>query len=102
MTTEPARPPFTVVPEPTPPRTPAELFGKRMFQFADLLISPDIDKQKFGSLMQAVAEGFGELSEAEFYHRVKEATDLLPMTRAQAQTFAVKIRGHLKTELGEQ
>jgi hypothetical protein len=86
--------------KPPAPRTPAELFGKRMFQFADLLLGVEIDKQRFGHLMQNIAEDFTNMTEAEYYDRMKDATDLLPMTRKQARAFAEKIRGHLKTVMG--
>lgn len=78
------------------PRTPAEAFGRRMFDLADILLPPTEEglqeKRKFGHLMQEVAERYGELDEATFYDRVREATGLLPMTRAQERAFAVKIK----------
>lgn len=101
MTGESARNPRQIrsLPEPPAdkppvPKTPAERFGKRMFEFADLLLGEN-DKLKFGHLMQAIAEEFTEMSEADYYDRVRDATDLLPMTRAQARSFAVKIHRHL-------
>ena len=85
--------------KPPVPRTPAEAFGKRMFDFADLLLAAD-EKQRFGHLMQDIAEDFPRLSDAEYYDRVRSATDLLPMTKAQALAFAEKIRKHLVAEFG--
>lgn len=106
MTAQPARrrPPLQAVAEPeTEPvlGTPAEQFGRRMFDFADLLMGAHVDKRKFGHLMHDIAEDFPHLTEGEYYDRVRAATDLLPMTKAQALKFAEKIRKKMIEEFGE-
>jgi hypothetical protein len=74
--------------------TRAERWGKRWREFASLMLLPDEDAKKFGELMQNIAEDWeaGEMEDGPFYDRMREATDLLPMSRKQAVVFAGKIR----------
>ncbi|MGI5293307.1 hypothetical protein ACQEVF_59720 [Nonomuraea polychroma] len=110
MTAGPARRrgPVKAVPEPPPepppaPPTKSEKFGRRWFEFAAMLMIPEDDRKKFADLMYDIAEDFqaGALVEADFFDRMREATDLLPMSKKTALEFATKVYGVLKKEMGD-
>ncbi|MGW4476838.1 hypothetical protein ACWENQ_44905 [Nonomuraea sp. NPDC004354] len=93
--------------QPAPrPVTKVKEFGKRMFDLAELLgLSPE-DAHQFGDLMTEIAQDFedgkGEVVEAMFFDHMREATDLLPITKKSALQFSNKIYKHLKTEFSEE
>lgn len=105
MTNEPARRQYIQeVPKPKgPPMSAAERWGRRWSNFADMLMLPADDVKRFGELMRDIFEDFqaGAVEEGPFFDRMREATDLLPMKKKDALSFATKIYKLLQDQAGD-
>jgi uncharacterized membrane-anchored protein YhcB (DUF1043 family) len=72
-----------------------------MWDFADLFLGAGKHRDRFANLMETIAEDYRGMTDAQYYDRVKAATDLLPMTKDQGLHFAERIKAHLDDILGE-